>query len=103
MDLYRLVLFFRVLAAVGLFAALAVEWLGVRVDQMDPANAREALRETAPDENERAEKLMVKLALAYIDVIRAEREATTLPLFAYNVSSSRCSGRRPGWSTARAR
>ncbi len=54
--------------------------------QMDPANAREALREARLDEEEGADMLMVKPALAYLDVIRAVREKTTLPLFAYNVS-----------------
>jgi porphobilinogen synthase len=54
--------------------------------QMDPANAREALREARLDENEGADMLMVKPALSYLDVIRAVREETTLPLFAYNVS-----------------
>jgi porphobilinogen synthase len=54
--------------------------------QMDPANAREALREAHLDEEEGADMLMVKPALAYLDVIRAVREASTLPLFAYNVS-----------------
>jgi porphobilinogen synthase len=54
--------------------------------QMDPANAREALREAKLDEDEGADMLMVKPALAYLDVIRAVRAASTLPLFAYNVS-----------------
>jgi porphobilinogen synthase len=54
--------------------------------QMDPANAREALREARLDEQEGADMLMVKPALAYLDVIRAVRGDTTLPLFAYNVS-----------------
>jgi len=54
--------------------------------QMDPANAREALREARLDEDEGADLLMVKPALAYLDVIRAVRGATALPLFAYNVS-----------------
>jgi porphobilinogen synthase len=54
--------------------------------QMDPANAREALREARLDEEEGADMLMVKPALAYLDVIRAVRADTTLPLFAYNVS-----------------
>jgi porphobilinogen synthase len=54
--------------------------------QMDPANAREALREARLDEEEGADMLMVKPALAYLDVIRAVRESSTLPLFAYNVS-----------------
>ena len=54
--------------------------------QMDPANAREALREAALDEDEGADMLMVKPALSYLDVIRAVREASNLPLAAYNVS-----------------
>jgi porphobilinogen synthase len=53
---------------------------------MDPANVREALREIALDEAEGADIVMVKPALAYLDVIRAAREATNLPLAAYNVS-----------------
>jgi porphobilinogen synthase len=54
--------------------------------QMDPANAREALREAALDEDEGADMLMVKPALSYLDVIRDVRAQSTLPLFAYNVS-----------------
>jgi porphobilinogen synthase len=54
--------------------------------QMDPWNAREALREARLDEEEGADMLMVKPALSYLDVIRAVREASNLPLFAYNVS-----------------
>ena len=54
--------------------------------QMDPANAREALREARLDEGEGADMLMVKPALAYLDVIRRVRLASKLPLFAYNVS-----------------
>jgi porphobilinogen synthase len=54
--------------------------------QMDPANGREALREARLDEEEGADMLMVKPALAYLDVIRSVRESSTLPLFAYNVS-----------------
>ena len=54
--------------------------------QMDPANAREALREARLDEEEGADMLMVKPALSYLDVIHAVRQASTLPLFAYNVS-----------------
>jgi porphobilinogen synthase len=54
--------------------------------QMDPANAREALREARLDEEEGADMLMVKPALAYLDVIHAVRAKTTLPLLAYNVS-----------------
>ncbi|MGH7270808.1 MAG: porphobilinogen synthase [Polyangiaceae bacterium] len=54
--------------------------------QMDPGNAREALREARLDEEEGADMLMVKPALPYLDVIRAVRENSTLPLLAYNVS-----------------
>jgi len=54
--------------------------------QMDQANAREALREAALDEAEGADMLMVKPALPYLDVIRAVRERTNLPVAAYNVS-----------------
>jgi porphobilinogen synthase len=54
--------------------------------QMDPANAREALRELALDEREGADMVMVKPALPYLDVLRQVRENTTLPLGAYNVS-----------------
>ncbi len=54
--------------------------------QMDPGNAREALREAALDEEEGADMLMVKPALPYLDVLRDLRDATTLPLAAYNVS-----------------
>ncbi len=54
--------------------------------QMDPANAREALREIALDLEEGADIVMVKPALAYLDVIRAAREAVPVPLAAYSVS-----------------
>ncbi len=55
--------------------------------QMDPGNAREALREAALDVAEGADFLMVKPALAYLDVIRRLRDAfPELPLAAYNVS-----------------
>jgi porphobilinogen synthase len=54
--------------------------------QMDPANAREALREVEADETEHADITMVKPALAYLDVIRQVRDRTDLPLAAYNVS-----------------
>jgi porphobilinogen synthase len=58
-----------------------------RSHQMDPANVREALRETALDVAEGADILMVKPALAYLDVIRAVHEHfQELPLVAYNVS-----------------
>ena len=54
--------------------------------QMDPANVREALREVRLDVEEGADIVMVKPALPYLDVIRAVREASRLPLSAYNVS-----------------
>jgi porphobilinogen synthase len=54
--------------------------------QMDPANVREGLIEASLDEAEGADLLMVKPALAYLDVVRAVRELTSLPLVAYNVS-----------------
>lgn len=54
--------------------------------QMDLRNAREALREVALDEQEGADMLMVKPALAYLDVIAEVRAASFLPLAAYNVS-----------------
>lgn len=54
--------------------------------QMDPANVREALVEAALDVEQGADVLMVKPALAYMDVIRAVREAHALPVAAYNVS-----------------
>ncbi len=54
--------------------------------QMDPPNVREALREIALDVEQGADIVMVKPALAYLDVIRAARETTTLPLAAYWVS-----------------
>lgn len=54
--------------------------------QMNPANRREALREAALDEAEGADMLMVKPALAYLDVICQLREVSTLPIGAYHVS-----------------
>ncbi|HET6345995.1 MAG TPA: porphobilinogen synthase [Myxococcota bacterium] len=54
--------------------------------QMDPRNVREARREVVSDEAEGADILMVKPAMAYLDVIRAVREASALPLACYNVS-----------------
>ena len=54
--------------------------------QMDPANGREALREVDLDIIEGADIVMVKPALAYLDVIRRVRESCDLPLAAYNVS-----------------
>ncbi len=54
--------------------------------QMDPANRREAMRELRLDEEEGADMVMVKPAGAYLDVIRDVREATDLPVAAYQVS-----------------
>ncbi|MGA1128806.1 MAG: porphobilinogen synthase, partial [Chthoniobacterales bacterium] len=54
--------------------------------QLDPANLREALREVELDEREGADMVMVKPAGPYLDVIRAVREHTKLPLAAYQVS-----------------
>lgn len=54
--------------------------------QMDTGNIREALREAALDEGEGADILMVKPALAYLDVLSAIRQSSTLPLAAYQVS-----------------
>jgi porphobilinogen synthase len=54
--------------------------------QMDPANAREALRECALDLEEGADVLMVKPALPYLDVLRAVRERFDCPVWAYQVS-----------------
>jgi porphobilinogen synthase len=54
--------------------------------QMDPANALEALKEAMLDMEEGADMIMVKPALAYLDIIRRVREACLLPLAAYSVS-----------------
>jgi porphobilinogen synthase len=54
--------------------------------QMDPANGDEAVREALLDVQEGADVLMVKPALPYLDVIRRVKDATRLPLAAYNVS-----------------
>jgi porphobilinogen synthase len=57
-----------------------------RTYQMDPANAREALREVELDVAEGADIVMVKPALSYLDVIRQARDRFPLPIAAYNVS-----------------
>jgi porphobilinogen synthase len=54
--------------------------------QMDPANAREAMREAELDYSEGADMLMVKPALAYLDIIRAVRDRFDVPVAAYQVS-----------------
>jgi len=62
------------------------EPLDKRGYQMDPGNVREALHEVMLDEEEGADIVMVKPAGPYLDVIRAVRESTLLPLAAYQVS-----------------
>ncbi len=57
-----------------------------RTYQMDPANGREALKEVELDIAEGADMLMVKPALAYMDIIWRVKEITDLPVAAYNVS-----------------
>ena len=53
---------------------------------MDPANAREALREVELDSAEGADMIIAKPAMAYMDIIRQIRDHTSLPIAAYNVS-----------------
>jgi len=54
--------------------------------QMDPANRREAIAESVEDERQGADILIVKPALAYLDIVRDVRNATSTPLCVYNVS-----------------
>ena len=68
--------------------------------QMDPANAREALKEVRLDLEEGADMVMVKPALPYLDVITRIREMTTVPVAAYQVSgeySALCAAFDRGW------
>lgn len=68
--------------------------------QMDPANRREALKEVLLDVEEGADMVMVKPALAYLDILREVRDATHLPVAAYNVSGEYAMVRaaeRLGW------
>lgn len=68
--------------------------------QMDPANIREALLEVRLDEEEGADMVMVKPAGPYLDVIKAIREATLLPVVAYQVSGEYaqiCAAAQLGW------
>jgi porphobilinogen synthase len=68
--------------------------------QMDPANAREALREVRLDIEENADIVMVKPALPYLDIIHRVRQETDLPLAAYNVSGEYAmikAAARQGW------
>jgi porphobilinogen synthase len=68
--------------------------------QMDPPNVREALREVEQDINEGADIIMVKPALAYLDVIRRVRDTFNYPVAAYNVSGEYAmvkAAARQGW------
>ena len=68
--------------------------------QMDYANGREALREIADDIEENADMVMVKPALAYLDIIKAARDRYDLPIAAYNVSGEYSmvkAGAKLGW------
>src|SRR5712692_3127872 len=68
--------------------------------QMDPANAREALREVALDLEEGADVVMVKPALPYLDVVRLVRDRFSVPVAAYNVSGEYAmvkAAARNGW------
>jgi porphobilinogen synthase len=68
--------------------------------QMDPSNAREALREVALDLEEGADMVMVKPALAYLDIIRQVRDRFQVPVVAYNVSGEYAmvkAAARNGW------
>jgi porphobilinogen synthase len=71
-----------------------------RTYQMDPANAREALREIELDLEEGADMIMVKPALPYLDIIRQARERYRVPIAAYQVSgefSMIVAAARNGW------
>ncbi len=72
--------------AVGSRSAVQGTYLDKRTYQLNPANAREAVADALLDEQEGADLLMVKPAGPYLDVIRALREATRLPVVAYQVS-----------------
>lgn len=72
--------------AVGSASAAGTTLLNKDTYQLDPANFRAARRELALDEAEGADMLMVKPAGPYLDVIRAARESTNLPVAAYQVS-----------------
>jgi len=68
--------------------------------QMDPANAREALREVVLDIEEGADMVMVKPALPYLDVVRLVRDHVQVPVAAYNVSGEYAmvkAAARDGW------
>lgn len=87
-------------------AALSAPKFGDRKTyQMDPANAREALREAESDVREGADMLIVKPALSYMDIIKSVRESFDLPVVAYNVSAEYAmvkAAARNGWINERA-
>jgi porphobilinogen synthase len=71
-----------------------------RTHQMDPANAREALKEALADVAEGADMIMVKPALAYLDVVQRVRAATNVPVAVYSVSGEYAmvkAAARNGW------
>jgi porphobilinogen synthase len=73
--------------------------------QMDPANADEAVREAVLDVDEGADIVMVKPALPYLDVVRRVKEATGVPVAAYNVSGEYAmvkAAAQAGWLDERA-
>ncbi len=79
---------------------LAPQFGDRRSYQMDPPNVREALREVEQDITEGADIIMVKPALAYLDVIRRVRDTFNCPLAAYNVSGEYAmvkAAARQGW------
>lgn len=68
--------------------------------QMDPANRREALKEAETDVEEGADMLIVKPALAYLDIVREVKNQTNIPIVAYNVSGEYAmikAGAKNGW------
>jgi porphobilinogen synthase len=67
-------------------AGSAPQFADRRGYQMDPPNAREAMREIALDVDEGADIVMIKPALAYLDIVRRARETFDLPIAVYNVS-----------------
>ncbi|HEX2142842.1 MAG TPA: porphobilinogen synthase [Candidatus Limnocylindria bacterium] len=76
-----------------------------RAYQMDPANAREALREVEADVAEGADMVMIKPALPALDLVARARERVTVPLAAYQVSgeySAICAAAQNGWLDRRA-
>ncbi|MBX3548475.1 MAG: porphobilinogen synthase [Xanthobacteraceae bacterium] len=76
-----------------------------RAYQMDPANAREAMREIETDIGEGADMVMIKPALSYLDIVRQTRDRFDVPIAAYNVSGEyamvKAAGRN-GWIDERA-